>query len=174
MQRIALGMGLLLLAGTARAASPEKGWVVRFGGGRLGVQALEISKEVREMLGAPPDSGVLVNKVEPDSAASEAGVKAGDVIVEIEGDKVTDTREIKESLSKKEAGQKANVVVIRDKSRKTLTATVKESSGMIGMRFPDDRFWIDEFGPGVHKQLEKLQQRVAELEKKVQDLVPRK
>jgi len=66
------------------------------------------------------------------------------------------------------------VVVIRDKSRKTLTATVKERSGMLGMRFPEDGFWIDEFGHGVHKQLEKLQERVAELEKKVKDLAPGK
>jgi len=182
MQRIALGIGLLLLAGTTRAASDdksepkkhEKGWVIRFGGSHLGVQALEISKEVREMLGAPADSGVLVNKVEPDSAASEAGVKAGDVIVEIEGAKVAETGDIRESLAKKEAGQKANVVVIRDKSRKTLTATVKERSGMLGMRFPEDGFWMDEFGHGVHKQLEKLQERVAELEKKVKDLAPGK
>jgi len=182
MRRIAVGIGLLLLAGAAAAASEskpeakrhERGWVFRFGGSRLGVQALEISKEVREMLGAPGDAGVLVNKVESDSAASEAGVKPGDVIVEIEGQKVADTRDIRESLAKKDAGQKATVVVIRDKGRKSLTATVKEQSGVLGMHFPDDRFWSDEFAPGVRKQLEKLQDRVAELEKKIQDLAPRK
>ena len=180
MQRIAVGVGLLLLAGAVQASSDDKPesrrhdkhFVVHLGGSRLGVQALEISKEVREMLGAPADAGVLVNKVEPDSAASEAGVKPGDVIVEIEGQKVADTRDIRESLAKKEAGQKASLVVIREKDRKTLTVTVKEPPG-IAMRFPDDHFWTDEFGSGVRKQLEKLQERVAELEKKLQNLAPR-
>jgi membrane-associated protease RseP (regulator of RpoE activity) len=181
MHRIALVVGLLLVGGATLAASEnksdskkhEKGFVLHLGGSRLGVQVLEISKEVREMLGAPADAGVLVNKVESDSAALEAGVKAGDVIVEIEGQKVADSRDIRESLADKDTGEKANLVVIREKSRKALTATVKKQSGLMGMHFPDDRFWTDEFGPGMRKQLESLQQRVAELEKKLQNLSPR-
>jgi len=180
MQRPAVLFGLLLIGGAALAASDgkseskkhEKRWVFHLGGTRLGIQALEISQEVRQMLGAPADAGVLVNKVEADGAASEAGVKPGDVIVEIEGQKVADIRDIRESLAEKEAGQKANLVVIRDKGRKTLTATVKERPGL-AMHFPDDHFWTEELGPGVRKQLEKLQERMAELEKKVQNLAPR-
>jgi C-terminal processing protease CtpA/Prc len=184
MQRIALApIGLILVCGVASAAPQdksesrkhEKHLLFPWGGGRLGVQALEISKEVRETLGAPGDMGVLVNRVEPESAALEAGIQPGDVIVEIDGQKVAEVGDIRESLADKQAGQKADVTVIRGKSRQTLVATIKDSSSaMARIRFPDDRFWTDEFGPGLRKQLDKLQERVAELEKKLQNLNPRR
>lgn len=177
MQRTALApIGLILLCGVASAAPQdksesrkhEKHLFLPWGSGRLGVQALEISKEVREMLGAPADAGVLVNRVEPESAALEAGIKPGDVIVEIDGQKVAEVRDVRESLADKQAGEKAGVTVIRGKSRQTLAATIKDSSPAISrIRLPDDRFWTEEFGPGLRKQLEKLQERVAELEKKL-------
>ncbi len=184
MQRAALApIGLILLCEVASAAPQDKSesrkhemhLLLPWGGGRLGVQALEISKEVREVLGAPADAGVLVNRVEPESAALEAGIKPGDVIVEIDGQKVAEVADIRESLADKQAGQKANVTVIRGKSRQTLAATVKDSGHAMGrIRFPDDRFWNEEFGPGLRKQLDKLQERVAELEKKLQNLDPRR
>jgi C-terminal processing protease CtpA/Prc len=179
MQRTALApIGLILLCGVASAATQdksesrkhEKHLFMHWGGGRLGVQALEISKEVRETLGAPAEAGVLVNRVEPESAALEAGIKPGDVIVEIDGQKVAEVGDIRELLADKEAGQKAGVTVIRGKSRQSLTATIKENPAMTRIRLPDDRFWTEEFGPGLRKQLEKLQERVAELEKKLQNL----
>jgi C-terminal processing protease CtpA/Prc len=184
MQRTPLApIGLILLCGVASAAPQDKSesrkhhkhLFLNWTGGRLGVQALEISKEVREMLGAPADAGVLVNRVEPDSVALEAGIKPGDVIVEIDGQKVEEVGDIRESLAEKEAGQKAAVTVIRGKSRQTLTATVKDKMPAMGrIRLPDDRFWTEEFGPGLRKQLKKLQERVAELEKKLQNFDPRR
>jgi serine protease Do len=184
MQRTALApIGLILMCGVASAAPQEKSeshkhtkhMLFPWGGGRLGVEALEISKEVRETLGAPADAGVLVNRVEPESTALEAGVKPGDVIVEIDGQKVTEVGDIRHSLADKEAGQKAELTVIRGKSRQTLAATIKDSgSAMARIRFPDDHFWTEEFGHGLRKQLDKLQERVAELEKKLQNLDPRR
>jgi membrane-associated protease RseP (regulator of RpoE activity) len=174
-------IGLLLLCGLASAAPEdkpdshhhEKHLLLHWGGGRLGVDALEISKEVREILGAPADAGVLVNRVEPKSTALEAGIKPGDVIVEIDGEKVTEVGDIRESLADKGTGDKATVTVIRGKNRQTLTATIKEKMpSMARIRFPDDRFWTEEFGPGLRKQLEKLQERVADLEKKLQNFNP--
>jgi membrane-associated protease RseP (regulator of RpoE activity) len=182
MRRTALApIGLLLLSGLASAAPEdkpdsrhhEKHLLLNWGGARLGVDALEISKEVREILGAPADAGVLVNRVEPKSTALEAGIKPGDVIVEIDGQKVAEVGDIRESLADKEAGDKATVAVIRGKNRQTLTATIKEKMpSMARIRFPDDRLWTEEFGPGLRKQLEKLQERVADLEKKLQNFNP--
>src|SRR6266852_7898735 len=98
----------LLLSGLAPAADKDgKRFMIRLGGGRLGVEAIQLSKEVRQMLGAPEDAGVLVNRVDSDSAAAEAGVKAGDVIVEGEGQKVKDVSTIRTALADKEAGQTA-------------------------------------------------------------------
>src|SRR5688572_28068188 len=64
------------------------------GGARLGVKVQEMSEELRDYFGAPDDAGVLVNSVVKDSPAEKAGIKPGDVITEVDGKKVEDTREL--------------------------------------------------------------------------------
>jgi len=160
----------LLLSGLALAADKDgKHFMMRLGGGRLGVEAIQISKEVRQMLGAPEDAGVLVNRVDTDSAAAEAGVKAGDVIVEVEGQKVKDVSTIRTALADKEAGQTAQLAVIRDKKQTTLTAKMRERPRMRSFEsfdFPEG-FAMEGF---PHKDFDKLSERLGELEKRLQKL----
>ena len=185
MQRIvSLAAAALLIGGAASAESdsekselpkPDKHhFLIRFSGARLGIEALSISKEVRRMLGAPEDAGVLVNSVEADTAAAHAGIKAGDVIVEVDGNKIDNVSDIRNALEDKKKDDKVKVVVIRDKSRQSLTATVAEQEWSPhafakGFAF-DDGMFAERFAPNLRKQLEKLNERVAELEKKLQNL----
>ena len=97
-----------------------------FGGGRLGVEAVQISKEVRKLLGASEDAGVLVNSVQSDSVAAEAGIKPGDVIVEVAGQKVKSVGSIRRALADKDAGQTVAVTLIRDKRSTTVNAKLRE------------------------------------------------
>ncbi len=167
----------LLLSGLALAGSDRdaKRPAMRFGGGRLGVEALPISKEVRQMLGAPEDAGVLVNRVESESAAAEAGVKAGDVIVEADGQKIKDVSALRGALADKEAGQTAQLQVIRDKKQTALTVKLRERPRRFMGAFdsfdhPEAFAWADGPFHDAHKDLEKLGERLAELEKRLQKL----
>ena len=54
--------------------------------GRLGVQLNELSPQLAEYFGAP-EGGALVAGVTKDSPAEKAGIKAGDVITSINGDR---------------------------------------------------------------------------------------
>jgi|ERR1700687_5433086 len=184
MQRLLVpAMSLVLFSGVSFASSDKDDsdsghkkhqFVFHWGKGRLGVEGLNISPAVRQALGAPADVGVLVNEVEPNSAAAEAGVKAGDVVVAIDGHPVAALRDIRRLLSGKDVGQKAEVAVIRQKSRQTMTATIKEGQPMSALdHFPgDDGIFLDGFSPTLRKDLEKLQDRVAEIEKKLQSAMP--
>lgn len=172
--KIPLIVSSLLVSSLALAADKSdkdgKRFMMRFlGGGRLGVEAIQISKEVRQMLGAPEDAGVLVNRVHSDSAAAEAGVKPGDVIVEVEGQKVKDVSTIRTALGDKEAGQTAQLLVIRDKKQTTLTAKMREKPRMRSFDsfdFPEG-FAVEGF---PHKDFDKLSERLGELEKRLQKL----
>ena len=59
-----------------------------------GVTVGDISSQVRRQLGLPRDlQGALVTDIDPDSASYEAGLREGDVILEINRKRVTDAEE---------------------------------------------------------------------------------
>jgi serine protease Do len=66
-----------------------------------------------------------VNKVEPNSAASKAGIKVGDVIVAVDGEKVTNVNELRNKIAFKGAGAKVTLKVYRNGHFITLTAHLK-------------------------------------------------
>jgi membrane-associated protease RseP (regulator of RpoE activity) len=178
----------LLVGGVAAAESDKDGGESNdhhfgfqiFAGGRLGVEAIQISKEVRQTLGAPQDNGVLVNSVKSDSVAAEAGIKPGDVIVEVAGQKVKNVGTIRRVLADKDAGQTVPVVVIRDKQNLTLNAKLREKSAARDWALLGDHDWPNLDGKGFVlrgenlKDLDRLSERLSELEKRIQSLESKK
>jgi len=170
--KIPLIVASLSLSTLALAADKDGQWFATkvFSGGRLGVEAIQISKEVRQILGAPEDAGVLVNRVNSDSVAAEAGVKPGDVIVQVEGQKVKDVSTIRSALADKEAGQTAQLVVIRDKKQTTLTAKLREKPSRRSFSTLDWFDGGDVVFPKFHGDFDKLNERLGELEKRLEKL----
>jgi serine protease Do len=74
-----------------------------FGGGqpRLGIDAEDISGQLGSFFGAPDGEGILVREVNSGSAAEKAGVKAGDVITSLNGERIRTVGELREKLSAK-------------------------------------------------------------------------
>ena len=70
--------------------------------------------------------GVYVKTVEDFSAAEKAGIKAGDVIIEIEGTKITTMDELNEIKNKKEIGDTIKLKIYRDGNTKDITLTLQE------------------------------------------------
>ncbi|HYE88261.1 MAG TPA: PDZ domain-containing protein [Vicinamibacterales bacterium] len=101
---------------------PEPGWRVPAGRGRLGVTVQSITPELAEYFGAK-DGGALVSSVTIDSAASKAGIKAGDVIVSVNGQDVRDSDDLLREIDG--ITGEATIVVLRDKKQMTLKATLE-------------------------------------------------
>ncbi len=80
----------------------------------LGVEMVDTTPELREALGGRKDAGVLVGKVLPNTAAERGGLKAGDLILSVEGEKVTDASELADAVNKNE-GKTVDLEVVRDK-----------------------------------------------------------
>jgi serine protease Do len=84
----------------------------------LGVTANELSDQLAEYFGTK--GGVLVTSVSEDSAAMKAGVKAGDVIVSVNGSSVENTGDLRERMRRLDAGDEFTLDIVRDRKSMTL------------------------------------------------------
>ncbi|HWI18846.1 MAG TPA: PDZ domain-containing protein [Vicinamibacterales bacterium] len=98
--------------------------------GRLGVTVQSLTDDLESYFGVK-NGGALVSSVTPDSAASKAGVKAGDVIVSFNGRSVADSDDLLRELE--DFTGEATLVVVRDKKEMTLKATI-QANGPTGER----------------------------------------
>jgi C-terminal processing protease CtpA/Prc len=92
----------------------------------LGVQLVETTPELREHLGGSEEAGVLVSKVLSGTPAREAGIEVGDLIVEIDGEPVSRSSDIRRRLHGKQ-GASVNVVVIREGARIDIQVALPEA-----------------------------------------------
>jgi len=97
-----------------------KGKVVR---GYLGVMISNIDASKAKLYGI--DHGVLINQVEPNTAASQAGLKAGDIIVAVDGENVKNAGELRDKIAFKGAGAEVDLKVYRNGKYINLKAKLK-------------------------------------------------
>jgi serine protease Do len=81
---------------------------------RLGIEYQEIGDQLAKYFKLAGDRGVLVSRVEEDGPAGKAGIKAGDVVLKIEGRSVRDGGDLRDELRKAEPGSEVSVTVQRD------------------------------------------------------------
>jgi serine protease Do len=82
-----------------------------------------LSDQLADHFGAK--NGVLVNNVTEGSAAAKAGIKAGDVIVSVNGSSVETTGDVSRHMQKLETGDEFTVEVMRDRKSMTLKGKVE-------------------------------------------------
>jgi len=92
----------------------------------LGVQTESLTRQLGDYFGVKDGEGVLVRSVEKNSAAEKAGLKAGDVIVKADNEKLTDRSDLSHILRNHRTGGKMTLVVMRDKREQTLTVTLPD------------------------------------------------
>jgi C-terminal processing protease CtpA/Prc len=90
---------------------------------RLGIDAEDLNGQLGAFFGAPDGEGILVRDVSSGSAAEKAGVKAGDVITSLNGERIRTAGELREKLSAKRDDKDRTVKlgVLRNKSEVSLT-----------------------------------------------------
>ena len=88
---------------------------------RLGIDAEDLSGQLGAYFGAPDGEGVLVRSVNAGSAAEKAGVKSGDVITSLNGDRIRSLGDLREKLADKREDKTVKLGVLRNKSEMSLT-----------------------------------------------------
>ena len=135
---IGLGVVLAALAGAGITLRAQQGsnrvvvapnvQVLLQEGPQIGVAIREVTQEDVTRLKLPSQEGVIVDEVNKDSPAEKGGIKAGDAIVEFDGQKVRSLRQLTRLVRETPAGRSVRVAVIRDGRRTELSVVPEERS----------------------------------------------
>jgi serine protease Do len=97
--------------------------------GYLGVKIQDVTPALAKEFKLKDAHGALVDDITPRSPAEKAGIKSGDLILEFNGRKVSDSRHLKLEVARIQPGEAVPVKILRDGDTKTLDVTVKELPG---------------------------------------------
>lgn len=96
--------------------------------GMLGVNIQNLTEDTAKAMDLKDTAGVLVSNVKPGSAAEKAGIKRGDVITAINGEKIEDTNVLRNKVAGTAPGSEIKLTVVRGGTETQLTATLDEFS----------------------------------------------
>ena len=92
--------------------------------GVLGVTIQNLTPEIAKGLGISTDTGVVVTQVQPGSGADKAGVKAGDVILKVDGKPVTSNASLQSTIGTMRRGSQVALQLARNGEIVNVTATI--------------------------------------------------
>jgi len=143
-----IGLGFAIPSNMAREVMEQlkaDGSVRR---GKLGVSVQGVTADLAASLSLPDASGALISGVAPGSPASRAGLKQGDVIVALNGEKVADSNALRNRIAGTKPGSTVALEVLRDGRTQTLHATLSELEASRTRASANDGESRDrEFGP---------------------------
>ncbi|MGH9676289.1 MAG: PDZ domain-containing protein [Candidatus Acidiferrum sp.] len=87
---------------------------------RLGIDAEDLNGQLGAYFGAPDGEGVLVREVNDGSAAEKAGVKSGDVITSLDGERIRSLGDLREKLAGTREAKTVKLGVLRNRSEMSL------------------------------------------------------
>ena len=90
----------------------------------LGVQTQPVTPEIADSLNLPNTAGALIAGPQPDSPAAKAGLESGDVITQVDGKQVKDSRDLAKQIGALPPNTNVALTVIRDGSERTISLTL--------------------------------------------------
>ena len=94
--------------------------------GYLGISMNDVTPENAQFFNLPDATGAIVSQVTPDSPAGRAGLKSGDVLRELDGNKIVDGRALQVAVSETAPGSAIDLGILRDGKPETIHITVGE------------------------------------------------
>ena len=150
----------------------------------IGVSMQSLSGKLGDYFGVPDGEGALITEVMKDTPAEKAGLKVGDVIVQVDKEKVPSPSDVSSIIRDKQKGDKVDLVVVRDKAEKTITLQVDEidSYGSAdplemympflnqGNRAPAPMYRNDTNSEDTQRKMDELQSKLEEMQRKLDQL----
>ena len=180
MERKLAVLGVVLAAGVAAAVSslvaqapapqvekPARPRVMMLDGrgAQLGVMVDDLNADELKTLGSAP-GGVRIEEVDQESPAAKAGLREGDIVIEVDGDRVRSARQFSRLIQETPAGRSVALGIVRDGQRQSISVTPEARA--FGLGWDSDRIERD-FG----RSLRELEPRLREIEPRLRELEPR-
>jgi Do/DeqQ family serine protease len=124
-----IGLGFAIPSNMAREVMGQLKADGRVQRGKLGVTVQTVTSDIAASLKLPSTSGALVSGVEPNGAASRAGLEQGDVITAFNGEKVADSNALRNRIAATKPGSSVELEVVRNGKTDTMRATLGELEG---------------------------------------------
>ena len=93
--------------------------------GYLGVRVQPVTRDIADGLGLDEAAGALVDQAQANSPADKAGIKAGDVVLTLNGDAIHDARELSRKVASVKPGDKVELGYLRGGRKETATVTLE-------------------------------------------------
>lgn len=121
-----VGIGFAIPSRMAQAVMRQ---LLRYGEvrrGRLGVAIQDVTPDIAKALSLSEARGTIVSRVEPGSPAEKAGIKPGNVILELNGEPVRNSSDFRNRIGLTPVGEEVRLTLLQDGRKKTITLKVGE------------------------------------------------
>ncbi|MFL5025506.1 MAG: S1C family serine protease [Microvirga sp.] len=92
--------------------------------GFIGVQMQPVTKEIAEAIGLKEPKGVLVAEAQKDSPAAKAGVRIGDTIVAVDGERIGGAKDVAKKIANVAPGKSVSLTLYRQGQERTVTVEI--------------------------------------------------
>ena len=121
-----VGIGFAIPSNIARKVAEDlinNGKVIRAG---LGAMVQSLSPKMAKSFGLSATEGALLSNISQGSAAEKAGLKAGDIVLEINGNKVANSGDLVSKLLGYKPGDAVQLTILRDGNKSQTTVTLQK------------------------------------------------
>jgi membrane-associated protease RseP (regulator of RpoE activity) len=108
-------------------------------GRRIGVTTTPLTDQLADYFGVSREGGVLVTSVTENSPAAKAGLKAGDIITEVDGERIKSAGDVTRLVSRKDEGD-VTLTITRERNRRTFKVTPEKSPAPTTWTTPEGLF----------------------------------
>ncbi|WP_409161001.1 serine endoprotease DegP [Pectobacterium sp. B2J-2] len=123
-----IGIGFAIPSNMVKSVVAQ---IVEFGEvkrGELGITGTELNSELAQAMKVDAQRGAFVSQVRPKSAADEAGIKAGDVIVMLNGKAISSFSALRAQVGSLPVGSKVALGLLREGKPLTVSVTLQQSN----------------------------------------------
>ncbi len=126
-----IGIGFAIPANMAFSVTEQ---LLQYGSvnrGKLGVAIQSLTSDLAKAFGVEQTSGAIITNIEKGSAAEEAGLQSGDIVLSINGKVVNNASDMRNFIGLLRAGTKISLDILRDEKQIRITATISPPKNLI-------------------------------------------
>jgi serine protease Do len=156
----AVGLAVSTLVAQTRPAPERRVFTLDGRGSQIGVSVDDLDEQGLKAAGGAA-GGVRIAEVDDNSPAAKAGLREGDIVVEVDGERIRSARQFSRLIQESPGGRSVRLGVVRDGKRQNLEVTPEARAFSFG-----SNAW---FGPEFERQLRDIEPRLRELEPQLRD-----